>query len=317
LETTLAVATGTMTLEERGAGGPAFDWPPLHGLSPIWTGRGFLVGGEARAMLDYEAGESGWSEELTRFHEEAAGEGTHPIDVASRQRARAALRRHVRADRGEVVLLEIGCSSGFLVQELIGDWPEGLVIGSDYIAGPLRRLATRLPNLPLLRFDLIKCPLPSASVDAAVLLNVLEHIEDDEAAVGQVARILKPGGVAVVEVPAGPRLYDAYDKYLRHYRRYELEQVSRLLERAGLTVVTGSHLGCLLYPAFAFVKRRNQRWLAAPEQIQRAVVERNIRRSGQGPLLRFTTAIEEWLARWVSFPVGIRCVAVAMKQGRR
>ena len=71
-------STGTMTLEERGAGGPAFDWPPLHGLGPIWTGRGFLVGGEARAVLDYEAGESGWSEELTRFHEEAAGEAHIP-----------------------------------------------------------------------------------------------------------------------------------------------------------------------------------------------------------------------------------------------
>jgi SAM-dependent methyltransferase len=303
-----------MTLEEQSSGGPSFDWPPLHGLSPVWTGHGFLVGGEAQAVLDYEAGESGWSEELTRFHEDTAGEGTHPIDVASRRRARAALRRHVRADHREAVLLEIGCSSGFLLQELMGDWPEGLVIGSDYIPGPLSRLATRLPDLPLLRFDLIKCPLPSSSVDAAVLLNVLEHIEDDEAAVRQVARILKPGGVAVVEVPAGPRLYDAYDKYLRHFRRYELKEVSQLLERAGLTVVTESHLGCVLYPAFVFIKRRNQRWLDAPEQVQRAMVERDIRRSGQGPLLKVTTAIEEWLARWVSFPVGIRCVAVALKQ---
>jgi SAM-dependent methyltransferase len=303
-----------MTLEEQGTGGPSFNWPLLHGLSPIWTGRGFLVGGKAQAVLDYEAGESGWSEELTRFHEEAAGEGTHPIDVASRRRARAALRRHVRAHPRQTVLLEIGCSSGFLLRELMRDWPEGLVIGSDYIAGPLRRLANRLPGLPLLRFDLIKCPLPSASVDAAVLLNVLEHIEDDEAAVRQVARVLKPGGVAVVEVPAGPRLYDAYDKYLRHYRRYELKEVRQLLEQAGLTVVAESHLGCVLYPAFVFVKRRNQRWLDAPEQVQRAVVERNISRSGQGPLLKWTTALEEWLARFVSFPIGIRCVAVAMKQ---
>jgi SAM-dependent methyltransferase len=303
-----------MTLQERSARGPSFDWPTLQGLSPIWTGRGFLVGGEARAVLDYDAGESGWSEELTRFHEEAAGEGTHPIDVASRRRARAALRRHVLADHRQAVLLEIGCSSGFLLRELMSDWPEGLVIGSDYINGPLRRLATRMPDLPLLRFDLIKCPLPSASVDAAVLLNVLEHIEDDEAALRQVARILKPGGVAVVEVPAGPRLYDAYDKYLRHHRRYDLREVSQLLERAGLTVVTASHLGCVLYPAFVLVKRRNQRWLDAPEHVQRALVERNIRRSGQGPLLKLATAIEEWLARWVSFPVGIRCVAVALKQ---
>jgi SAM-dependent methyltransferase len=170
-----------------------------------------------------------------------------------------------------------------------------------------------MPGLPLLRFDLVKCPLPSASVDAAVLLNVLEHIEDDAGAVGQVARVLKPGGVAVIEVPAGPGLYDAYDKYLRHYRRYRLPDVARLLERAGLRVVERSHLGFLIYPAFVLVKRMNRRWLDAPEDMQRSVVERSIASSGHGPLLRWATAIEERFARWISYPAGIRCVAVALK----
>ena len=43
-----------------------------------------------------------------------------------------------------------------------------------------------------------------------MLLNVLEHIDDHSSAIAQVARVLKPGGVAVVEVPAGPHLYDTY-----------------------------------------------------------------------------------------------------------
>jgi SAM-dependent methyltransferase len=290
-----------------------FAWPPIDGVDPIWTGRGFELAGRPFSVLDYEAGESGWSDELTRFHEDTAGEGTHPIDVASRRRARAALRRHLRDDDGSLVLLEAGCSSGFLLQELVRDWPRSLIIGSDYIPDPLYRLASRMPGLPLLRFDLVKCPLPSASVDAAVLLNVLEHIEDDAGAVEQVARVLKPGGVAVIEVPAGPGLYDAYDKYLHHYRRYRLRDVARLLERVGLRVEERSHLGFLVYPAFALVKRRNRRWLDAPEDVQRSVVERSITGSGHGPLLHWATAIEERFARWMSYPVGIRCVAVALK----
>jgi SAM-dependent methyltransferase len=290
-----------------------FSWPLLNGRRPIWTGQGFLLDGQPRAILDYHAGDSGWSEALTRFHEDTAGDGTHPIDVASRQRARTSLKRHLRARSAGSVILEVGCSSGFLLQELLHDWPTSLVIGSDFIVEPLARLADRIPTLPLMRFDMVDCPLPSASVDGVVLLNVLEHIENDTDAIGQVARVLKPGGVAVVEVPAGPGLYDVYDKYLHHYRRYRLRQLCSLLERARLQVVSRSHLGFLLYPAFALVKRRNRRWLNVPEDEQRAVVERNIKESGRGPLLRWATSIESIGARWLSYPVGIRCLAAAVK----
>ena len=292
---------------------PTFAWPSLHGVEPVWTGRGFLVGDEPHLVLDYETGASGWTEELTQFHEQAAPEGTHPIDIASRRRARGALKRHVRSSADQVVLLEAGCSSGFLLQELRADWPGSLLIGSDFIRGPLDRLASRLPTVPLLRFDLTTCPLPSESVDGVVLLNVLEHIEDDATASSHVARVLKPGGVAVIEVPAGPELFDVYDKYLQHFRRYRLSDLRRLVERAGLKVIEQSHLGVLVYPAFAMVKRRNRRWLDAPQDVQRAVVERSISKSGYGPLLRWTTAVEERLAGWINCPFGIRCVVVATK----
>lgn len=290
-----------------------FPWPSIGGVQPTWTGQGFDVAGRPSPVLDFEAGESGWSEELTRFHEEAAGEGLHPIDVASRRRARAALRTHVTGDPRKAVILEAGCSSGFLLRELRADWPQSLIIGSDYILGPLAALGRQLPTLPLLRFDLVKCPLPSASVDGIVLLNVLEHIEDDAGAMAQVARVLKPGGVAVVEVPAGPGLYDIYDRYLRHFRRYRLRDVTALVERAGLTAVERTHLGFFVYPPFAAVKLRNRRWLEAPQEVQRQTVEQAIKTSRQGPFLRWAMSAEERIGRWVNYPCGIRCVVVAVK----
>jgi SAM-dependent methyltransferase len=274
------------------------------------------VGGRLHGVLDYASSDSGWSDELTRFHEDVAGAGTHPIDVASRRRARAALKRYVRSEPDKTVLLEAGSSSGFLLQELTQDWPDSLIIGSDYIGGPLRRLAERLPTLPLLRFDLVECPLPSASIDAALLLNVLEHIERHDRAVQQIARVLKPGGIAVVEVPAGPDLFDPYDKFLRHFRRYRAREVVGLLQAAGLQVIERSHLGFFVYPAFAIVKRRNRRWLDAPEPTQRQIVEREIRKSGDGPLLKWAMDIEESLARFIRYPIGIRCCVVARKPQR-
>jgi SAM-dependent methyltransferase len=252
------------------------------------------------------------------MHEDAAGGGMHPVDIASRRHARTMLKRHVRAAPAEAVLLEAGCSSGYLLEELVVDWPESLVIGSDFIIGPLERLATRMSRVPLLQFDLVKCPLPSSHVDAVVLLNVLEHIEDDAAAVAQVARILRPDGVAVIEVPAGPGLYDVYDKHLQHFRRYRLRDLCRLLERAGLEVVERSHLGFFVYPAFAVVKRRNRRLLNAPPEVQEESVVRSIRKSGTsgtGGLLSLAMTLEHRLGAWVRYPVGIRCVVTARKTG--
>jgi SAM-dependent methyltransferase len=287
-----------------------FKWPVVDGEVPVWTGHGFTVGQRPQAVLSYGAAASGWSEELTDLHEEAAGAGTHPIDMASRRRARAALKRHIPVPPADAVILEAGCSSGFLLEELVAEWPQSLVIGSDFIEGPLRRLAGRLPALPLLRFDLVQCPLPAASVDAVVLLNVLEHIEDDRGALAQVWRILKPGGVAIIEVPAGPKLYDAYDRHLQHFRRYALGDLAALAQSCGFRVLERSHLGFFVYPGFAWVKRRNRRWLDAPDEVRERVVQENIRstgQGGQGGLLTYAMALEEALDAWVEYPWGIRC----------
>jgi SAM-dependent methyltransferase len=288
-----------------------YPWPPLKdGVRPEWTGSAFRVGGQAVAVLSYGGGESGWSDDLTQMHEETAG-ADHPMDELSRSWALRALRRHVR--HPAPVLLEMGCSSGFFLHDLRATFPAATLIGSDFLQEPLQRLATRVEGLPLLQFDAVKCPLPDTSVDAAVLLNVLEHVEDDREAVRQTARILKPGGIAVIEVPAGPHLFDVYDEHLRHYRRYSLGGLTAMAVAAGLTIVERSHLGCLAYPGFALVKRRNQRYLAAHPDAKKRLVEGNITGTSGSRLLRLLFRGEEWLGRHVSFPFGIRCVLVCQR----
>ena len=270
---------------------------------PVWTGGGFQLGTTRVPVLEYSENFAGWSDDLTSLHEDSAGE-SHPIDRASRYDAVRQLSRHLTVSKP--VILEIGCSSGYMIRDLRASFPAALVIGADVVKEPLHRLAEAMPGVPLLRFDLLKCPLPDACVDAVVMLNVLEHIEDDDLALSQVRRVLKPSGLLVLEVPAGPALYDSYDQALRHFRRYESSALCAKVERAGFEVLRRTHLGFFLYPLFALVKRRNQR-RAAPIDAT-LMVARQASRTAQNPLLAMLLALETKLASNIPFPVGIRCL---------
>ena len=234
-----------------------YPWPPLPNShqKPQWTGNGFRLENRMQPILTYEVGASGWTDELTNFHEKTAGEN-HFIDLALRQHALRQLKKYLQ--RVSPIILEVGCPSGYMLRLIRERLPHAFLIGSNYVSGPLMNLARQMPHIPLLQFDLTHCPLSDESIDTIVLLNVLEHIGDNGAAMRQIFRILKPGGIAVIEVPAGPKLYDIYDKLLRHHRRYSLTALRNLPQTAGLRIVGHSHLGFFIYPGFWWVKRRNR-----------------------------------------------------------
>lgn len=289
-----------------------FVLPPLtvNGVTPIWQGNHFQVGNEFTSVLQYSSNEQGWNDELTFFHEESAGD-QHFIDKASRDHAILQLQTHLPHQKA--IILEVGCSSGFMLQRMHQTFPDATIMGSDIVSAPLQKLAKTLPSTPLFRFDLTHCPLPDASVDAVVLLNVLEHIERDDLALKQIYRILKPGGVLVVEVPAGPHLYDIYDKVLMHYRRYTLSHLRELALKEGFKIAYQSHLGFFLYPGFWWVKKRNQRLKSETEAAQKELVEQSIRRTGENKLLHALMQTELCLGQFLRYPVGIRCLITCKK----
>ncbi|GMA85701.1 hypothetical protein GCM10025868_09510 [Angustibacter aerolatus] len=94
----------------------------------------------------------------------------------------------------------------------------------------------RSRGLATLRADATRLPVADASLDLVVAFDVLEHIEDDDAAVREVARSLRPGGHFVVAVPCDPRLWSEHDEAVLHVRRYTRATLTSLLVRAGLQV---------------------------------------------------------------------------------
>jgi SAM-dependent methyltransferase len=89
--------------------------------------------------------------------------------------------------------------------------------------------------------------------DTVIMINVLEHIEEDQATLQQVFRSLTPDGRVVVFVPALSWLYSPYDKAVGHYRRYEKEQLEGLFKKSGFELLKAKYLDCLgMLPWYLF-----------------------------------------------------------------
>ncbi len=278
---------------------------------PVWDGSAFVRSGQSSRVLAYEVGESGWSDELTDLHEDATASGAHFIDVASRDHAIAELKRELGTR--PVSIMEVGCSAGHLLADMRRNLPNAILTGGDYTMGTLVKLGEKMPDIPLVRFNLAASPLPSDSYDAMVLLNVLEHIEDDAAATGHIARMLKPGGVAVIEVPAGPELFDDYDRQLQHFRRYTLQSICSVVEQAGLVVERRNYLGAMIYPAFYLAKKLSQSRPKSAADREAHVTNAIGVTSRFNAVGRAIMSLEQTIGRSVTFRRGIRCVVTARK----
>lgn len=207
------------------------------------------------------------------------------------------------------VIMEIGCSSGFLLKEVTKMAPKATLIGADVVKIPLYKLARSLPNVPLIRFDLLKNPLPKSCIDIIVMLNVLEHIEDDVTALKNTFELLKPGGSLVIEVPAGPNLYDKYDVELHHFRRYTSLELQAKLESVGFSIMRKSHLGFFLFPAFAVIKLINKFRVNSNQVVKTQAVS-----SSESKFVSLLMKLESKISQFISFPFGIRVLITAKRQ---
>ena len=96
--------------------------------------------------------------------------------------------------------------------------------------------------------------LPDASVPYVFTLNVLEHIEDDAAAIAQLYRVLAPGGTLFVYVPAFELLTTSMDRHVGHVRRYRLPQLEARIRDAGFDIQTSGYADALGFAATLVLK---------------------------------------------------------------
>lgn len=142
-------------------------------------------------------------------------------------------------------VLEVGCGTGNITQFLAKSADE--VVGIDPVARFIDRFRQRFAASASVTShrctlaDLTPPTQDAACFDTVVSCNVFEHIKDHVGALKQVATHLRPGGKAVIFVPAGPIAFGRLDKELGHHRRYTVASLRQAMQDAGLEWVEGRY----------------------------------------------------------------------------
>jgi SAM-dependent methyltransferase len=110
-------------------------------------------------------------------------------------------------------------------------------------------------GLATLRGDATRLPFADASLDLVMAFDLLEHLHDDDSAVAEVHRVLKPTGTYLVAVPADPKLWSSHDEAVDHVRRYTREGLLSLLDRGGFDVLDVRSWNVLLRPVVAMRRK--------------------------------------------------------------
>jgi hypothetical protein len=101
----------------------------------------------------------------------------------------------------------------------------------------LRTNFDHLPNVTVGNWDVTEAPPQfEKQPDTILCSNVLEHIENEDAALGHIHQALPENGVLILIVPQGPHLYSRLDQVLEHYRRYSHSALEKTVKRCGFQI---------------------------------------------------------------------------------
>ncbi len=153
-----------------------------------------------------------------------------------------------------------------------------------------------------------------SSFGAAGLFDVIEHVEDDEALLRAVHRVLRPSGVLAVTVPAYPWLWSSEDELAGHYRRYTLGRLRAVLDRSGFHVQYATYFfAALTAPIFVArsLPHRLGRRRSRDDVEARAATDHVLGRGARLAMRMLLAPELRAIRAGRTVPVGTSCLAIA------
>jgi SAM-dependent methyltransferase len=236
-------------------------------------------------------------------------EQAHFWRIAKRRLVLDWLKRYhpgLAADRSNLRILDIGGACSLIPREF-QRWGTVRVIEPDPDTAAFAR--------EKLGLDVIVGLFPDRGAvdgpfDVVSMLDVLEHIEDDLAALKAARGLLAPDGVLICTVPALKWLWSDHDVALHHFRRYTRRELMSVLSRAGFRVQRVSYYTGILLPVLAaqrLVGRLRRRSGAKPEYDVR------VPPAPLNQMMGLAMSVERSLLRWFDCLLGSSLIAVARR----
>ncbi len=209
-------------------------------------------------------------------------------------------------------VLEVGCSGGVLVekfqQEVLKD---GAIHGIDISTSAIDLCKKKgLEHVAVM--DGAATLFPDSHFDLIIASDTLEHIKDDQRALAEWHRILKPAGALIAFVPAHPFLWSHHDEVNHHHRRYRRREFNQMLRNAGFDISRHSFWNFTLFFPVAAIRlmQRSIRFIKPDTTATVTVVPNLINKSLKMILQLENNCLNKFR---ISFPVGVSLFALCHK----
>lgn len=206
----------------------------------------------------------------------------------------------------KLTILDVGCGTGKNMEEL-AHWGDvwGVDVSEDALAFCRKRGLTQLK-----KGEAEHLPFPKETFDVAILLDVLEHV-DDVIAIREIKRVLKNSGFIVITVPAFWWLWSKWDEILHHKRRYTKGQLGEILTKEGFVVQRNTYIHSFLVVPSLIIRKL--------KQLQKKPYSSDfqINNSLTNIFFTFLSKLEQlWISRY-DMPLGTSILCIAQKRNEK